>query len=230
MTRQTPTFSMELKKLPLFGLIAGVDEAGVAPLAGPVVAAAVILEPSTVGQLRSSNKWWYRIRDSKMLTHAARQELATQIIDNCVSFGIGSASVEEIDEINIFHARMLAMKRALSNLKPVPQLVLVDGNHSIPNIECKQICVVGGDAQILSIACASILAKVTRDDLLSKLHEEFPEYGFDKHKGYPTKLHYERLKQFGPCPQHRRSFNPVKLLLTTSRQSFLRSSPSIAAK
>lgn len=213
MTKFTPTSSFEMKYAAHRLSVAGVDEVGVAPLAGPVVAAAVILKARNVGRLRSKNKWWYNVRDSKQLSPEQREDLALIIAEHAECFGVGSASVAEIDEMNILRARLLAMKRAIENLKVTPHLVFVDGNRRIPDIACEQQCIVSGDEKILSIACASIIAKVTRDSFLRHLHADYPQYGFDQHKGYPTQMHYLRLKQFGPCAEHRRSFGPVKLLL-----------------
>jgi ribonuclease HII len=209
--KNKPSYLLEKRLLARYACIAGVDEAGVGPLAGPVVAAAVILEPADVKRGRAS--WWRGVRDSKMLSHKARERYMELILQHAASFGIGSASVSEIDEINILQARLLAMKRAVENLKTVPHRVLVDGNIEIPDATFSQECIVRGDAKVLSIACASILAKVTRDNILMKLHEQFPEYGFAQHKGYPTALHRQRLKQYGPCSEHRKSFAPVKKLL-----------------
>ncbi|MBI4054393.1 MAG: ribonuclease HII [Candidatus Doudnabacteria bacterium] len=196
------------------GAIAGVDEVGVGPLAGPVVAAAVVLDAAKAGKLRTKNKWWHPVKDSKLLSERERDDLVKIIFVNSVSVGVGSATVEEIDRLNIFHARLLAMKRAIESLKARPGFIFVDGNFMIPELSIPQRAIPDGDAKILSIACASILAKVTRDNVCKTLHAEYPEYGFDQHKGYPTKLHYDRLKQFGPCPAHRKSFAPVKLLLS----------------
>lgn len=212
-TKVFPTYGLELSLQATHRLIAGVDEAGIGPLAGPVIAAAVVLNPARVGNSRTKNKWWYEIADSKKLTSAARERLAGEIVRNCESFGLGRASVEEIDELNILRARLLAMKRAVENLKTVPEMILVDGTFVIPEINMPQRAIVRADEKILSVSCASILAKVTRDNLLMKLHEQFPQYGFDRHKGYPTKLHRERLEEFGPSPVHRKTFAPVAELL-----------------
>ena len=208
--QKTPTYFFELRQLSRSRFVAGVDEVGVAPLAGPVVAAAVILDPKKVGRLRTKNKWWFGVRDSKMLNHLRREELAKIIYANAISVGVGSCSVEEIDLLNIFQARLIAMKRAVESLKTLPDFVFIDGNASLPQLSVSQKCVVAGDQKILSVACASIVAKVTRDNILKNMHQRFPEYGFDKHKGYPTKLHQQKLKQFGPCEVHRKTFAPVR--------------------
>lgn len=208
---QKPNFSQELRYLKRFSVVAGVDEAGVAPLAGPVVAAAVVLDPDFV--VKKSARWLDEIRDSKLLTAGKREELMEHIVQNATSFGIGSSSVEEIDSLNILQARLLAMKRSIGSLKYMPQFVLVDGNRHIPGLAADQRIIVRGDRTVLSIACASIIAKVTRDNYLKKLHEEFPEYGFDRHKGYPTRLHFEKLTEHGPCIHHRKTFSPVRNIL-----------------
>jgi len=206
-------FSAEKKYLKKYLRVAGVDEVGVGPLAGPVVAAAVILDDRRITRFNNELSWWQRVRDSKKLSHKRREELVKVIFKNCKSFGIGSSSVEEIDQLNVLQARLLAMKRAVESLKLSPGIILIDGNYSIPGVSVKQQCVIRGDEKILSIACASIIAKVTRDNILKNLHNQFPQYGFDKHKGYPTKYHKEMIKTHGPCDVHRKTFNPIKELL-----------------
>jgi len=226
-TKIFPTYSLELSLQNTHRFIAGVDEAGIGPLAGPVIAAAVVLNPTRMGSLRTKKKrserlasrpprsaWWYEIADSKKLTALARERLAGEIVRNCESFGLGSASVEEIDELNILRARLLAMKRAVGNLKTVPEMILVDGTFIIPDLVTPQQAIIRADEKILSVSCASILAKVTRDNLLMKLHEQFPQYRFDQHKGYPTKLHRDKLAEHGPCAAHRKTFAPVAELLS----------------
>ncbi len=177
-------------------LICGVDEAGRGPLAGPVCAAAVILPRGF--EIPGLN-------DSKKLTEKKRDELYDVIISNAVSYGIAFASVEEIEEINILNAAMLAMNRAIAKLDPQPQLALIDGNRNSA-IEINSQCVVKGDAKCADIAAASILAKVTRDRYMLEMAEKYPEYHFEQHKGYGTKLHYEALREFGPSEIHRPSF------------------------
>ena len=181
------------------GLMAGVDEAGRGPLAGPVVAAAVILDDT---------KRILGLADSKVLTPLQRDKLYDKIREKALCCSVGSASVLEIDELNIFHATMLAMKRAVEGLRLKPAKVLVDGNR-LPKLDVLSEAIVGGDAKIKSISAASIIAKVTRDRMLEQLHEEFPHYGFASHKGYSTPEHLEALRVHGPCVHHRRFFSPV---------------------
>lgn len=180
-----------------YDVVCGVDEAGAGPLAGPVYAAAVILPRGLVIE---------GLNDSKKLTEKKRETLFDVICENAVAYAIAAASEAEIDEINILSARMLAMDRAIKMLSPAPDLALVDGNRSV-GIECENITVVGGDGKSMSIAAASVLAKVSRDRFVTEvLDKEYPEYCFAKHKGYGTKLHYEMLDQYGPSPVHRKSF------------------------
>ena len=185
------------------GLIAGVDEAGRGPLAGPVVAAAVILDE--LQPIRGLN-------DSKKLTARARERLFDEIHAKALCFCIAQASVEEIDALNILHATMLAMRRAVEGLRLRPHKVLVDGNR-IPVLRIAAEAIVGGDAKVKAISAASILAKVHRDRLCLQLHEQHPQYGFDGHKGYPTPVHLAALRAHGACPEHRRSFAPVREVL-----------------
>jgi ribonuclease HII len=187
------------------GLTAGVDEAGRGPLAGPVVAAAVILDDAK--RIRG-------LADSKMLTPLAREKLYDQIRDKALCCAIGEASVGEIDELNIFHATMLAMKRAVDGLRLKPARVLVDGNR-LPRLDVYCEAIVEGDAKIKSISAASIIAKVHRDRILAQLHEEFPQYGFAAHKGYSTPEHLEALRVHGACRYHRKGFSPVAATFTT---------------
>ena len=185
------------------GLVAGVDEAGRGPLAGPVVAAAVILDAQN--PIRG-------LADSKKLTEKRRLVLYEEIRAKALCCSIALANVEEIDRLNILHATMLAMKRAIENLRLPPVKVLVDGNR-VPEIRYDIEAIVGGDNLIAEISAASILAKVYRDQLLTDMGEKYPEYGFIKHKGYGTKVHLDALKLHGPCPEHRQSFAPVRLAL-----------------
>ncbi|PYF78646.1 RNase HII [Marinomonas alcarazii] len=185
-------------------LLAGTDEAGRGPLAGEVVAAAVILDPT---------RPILGLADSKKLTEKKREALYAEIIDKALAYAIASATVAEIDEINILHASMLAMSRAVSLLSVQPEHVLVDGNRLPPNLPCPAEAVVKGDARQEAISAASILAKVTRDRDIVKAAEIYPEYGFEKHKGYPTAQHLEAIRLYGITPIHRRSFGPVKKLL-----------------
>lgn len=185
------------------GLIAGVDEAGRGPLAGPVVAAAVILDD--LKPIRGLN-------DSKLLTPLARERLNVQIHAKALCFCIAQASVEEIDQLNILQATLLAMRRAVEGLRLRPNKVLVDGNQ-LPRLKIAAEAVIGGDAKVKAISAASILAKVYRDQLCQALHLEHPQYGFDGHKGYATPEHLAALKEHGVCRHHRRSFAPVRELL-----------------
>ena len=185
-----------------FRYIAGVDEAGRGPLAGPVVACALVLRDT---------RFRNRIDDSKKLTPSARL-LAYKEIVRKAHFGIGTVSERKIDEINIYNATKRAMQEAVGNLAVKPDLLLVDGNVKFTTrLRCSHI--IKGDSKSLSIAAASIVAKVTRDKVMERLHKKFPRYNFARHKGYGTKEHMARLKEHGPCPIHRRSFNPVKQLV-----------------
>ena len=177
-------------------LICGVDEAGRGPLAGPVCAAAVIL-PRNIEVVG--------LNDSKKLSEKSREKLYDEICEKAMSFGIAFASVEEIEELNILNAAMLAMNRAIAQLEPQPELALIDGNRSSA-IEINSRCVIKGDAKCADIAAASILAKVTRDRYMLEMAEKYPEYHFERHKGYGTKLHYEALREYGPCGIHRQTF------------------------
>jgi len=189
-----------------YQLIAGVDEAGRGPLVGVVVAAAVILDPSRPIQ---------GLGDSKKLSEKRREQLFPEIISQSLSWAIASASPAEIDQLNILQASLLAMKRAVEALSLQPDIALVDGNQR-PRLACRVEAIVKGDSKVAAISAASILAKVERDRLMRALHELYPLYGFDQHKGYPTASHLALLRQHGPCPEHRRSFGPVKLVLDQS--------------
>jgi len=181
--------------------VAGVDEAGRGPLAGPVVAAAVIFPTDF---LLSG------VDDSKKLSPERREQLYPQIIANCLGYGVSAVSVEEIDHINIYQAAMLAMRQALAQLSPGPQHVLVDGRN-IPQLTLPQTSIIKGDGLSFTIGAASIIAKVTRDRMMLDYHREFPQYGFDRHKGYATRSHLAALRQYGRCAIHRRSFHPRAL-------------------
>ncbi|WP_233848642.1 ribonuclease HII [Paraburkholderia sp. HD33-4] len=182
-------------------IVCGVDEAGRGPLAGPVVAAAVIFDPAKP-MIRG-------LDDSKVLTALKREALYDKIVERALAYCIASATVEEIDSLNILHATMLAMKRAVEGLSVVPTLVKVDGNRC-PTLSIRSEAVIGGDALVKSISAASILAKVTRDRMLVELHQAYPMYGFDAHAGYGTPQHLAALREHGPCEHHRRSFAPVR--------------------
>lgn len=196
----SPTFAYEQAHLARgFSRIAGVDEAGRGPLAGPVVAAAVILHEGICPD---------GVADSKALSPTLRERLHEELVGSC-SWSVGIAGVDEIDSLNILRATHLAMRRALDGLGPSADFALVDG-LPVPGLPVRHLAIVKGDARCLSIAAASIIAKVTRDRMMLALHEEFPQYGFDRHKGYGTPQHLRALAEHGPCPCHRRSFAPVR--------------------
>lgn len=176
--------------------VCGVDEAGRGPLAGPVCAAAVILPEGVIIE---------GVNDSKKLSEKKRESLFDVIREQALSYSIAYATVDEIEEINILNATMLAMRRAIDGLDIKADYAMIDGNK-IPPLDIDAECIVKGDAKSMSIACASILAKVSRDRLLYKYAEEYPMYGFDKHKGYGTKVHREAILKYGPCLYHRKSF------------------------
>lgn len=213
-----PSYKNETEKFSQgYSLVAGCDEVGVACLAGPVVACAVVLDPSSVEGRRTKSKWWYRVRDSKTVNEKERRILAEFILDNCLLHAYGVVAHETIDEINIYHASMLAMQHAVESLSDRPSFLFVDGNHPIKNLQVTvQEPVVNGDEKILSISAASILAKVLRDDILTKHHEIYPYYSFNKNKGYPTAFHRAALLEHGPCPIHRKSFLLVKQCMQRS--------------
>ena len=179
-----------------FTRICGVDEAGRGPLAGPVCAAAVILPHGCMLE---------DLDDSKKLTEKRREALYDRIIGQAVAYGIAFAEVEEIESLNILQATFLAMRRAVAQLDPQPELALIDGNRD-PGLTVPSQCLVGGDRRCADIAAASVLAKVTRDRYMRELAQRYPEYGFEQHKGYGTRAHYGALREFGPCPAHRLSF------------------------
>ena len=185
------------------GLYAGVDEAGRGPLAGPVVAAAVILDDL---------KPIKGLKDSKLLTARKRERLFDEIHAKALCFCIAQASVEEIDALNILQATLLAMRRAVEGLRLRPHKVLIDGNR-IPTLKIAAEAIIGGDNKVKAISAASILAKVHRDRLCQALHVQHPQYGFAAHKGYATALHLAALREHGACPEHRRTFAPVRDVL-----------------
>lgn len=188
------------------GLVAGVDEAGRGPLAGPVVAAAVILDE--LNPIRG-------LADSKVVAPRRRERLYDEIRAKGLCVSVAHATVEEIDRLNILQATLLAMRRAVEGLRLLPQCVLVDGNR-LPVLPMHAEAVVGGDAKVAAISAASIIAKVERDRLCAELHERHPGYGFDVHKGYPTPAHLEALRRLGPCEAHRTSFAPVRQAMESS--------------
>jgi ribonuclease HII len=193
--------------LPLFNylddVICGVDEAGRGPLAGPVFAAAVILDPARPIE---------GLRDSKKLTEARRDALAIEIKPHALSWSIAECSEQEIDTLNILQATMLAMRRAIEGLHILPTLALIDGNRC-PVVSVRAEAIIKGDDKVPAISAASILAKTARDHALGLLHLQYPHYAFDQHKGYPTALHLERLRLHGVSPVHRKSYAPVRALL-----------------
>ncbi len=187
----------------------GVDEAGRGPLVGSVVAAAVVLDPSKPIQ---------GLKDSKKLTAKVREELFDIIVRDAKAWCIAEANATEIDAINILQATMLAMKRAIEGLEKtlgqLPQKALIDGNRC-PKLDIQMEAIVKGDSKVPAISAASILAKVTRDRQMQVLHSSYPMYGFNQHMGYPTPMHFEALKQYGPCPEHRKTFAPVREVMET---------------
>ena len=183
--------------------VAGVDEVGIGPLAGPVLACAVILDPTT--PIAGLN-------DSKSISEKRRQSLAVEIKERALSVSVGRASVEEIDALNVLQASHLAMRRAVEGLSIVPGHILVDGNK-VPEFGISTEAIVQGDKTVPAISAASIVAKVTRDAELVALAKRYPEYGFESHKGYPTTKHRQVLRLIGPCPAHRRSYAPVQKAL-----------------
>lgn len=198
---------------PNAGLIAGVDEVGRGPLVGAVVTAAVILDPANPIQ---------GLADSKKLSEKRRLALYDEIVEKALSWSLGRAEPEEIDQINILHATMLAMQRAVAGLHITPEFVLIDGNRC-PALAMPSQAVVKGDSLVREISAASIIAKVTRDREMAELDLLYPEYGFAQHKGYPTALHMEKLTQHGATPHHRRSFAPVRNALLDAEIAATRS-------
>jgi len=202
-------FSLENE---LGGTVAGIDEAGRGPWAGPVVAAAVIFQGSAL-----PDEILNGVKDSKKLKPAVRDTLF-EIIQRHALVGVGQASVEEIDRINILQATMLAMKRALNDLGVVPDTALVDGNRA-PDLPCRVLTIIKGDDKSLSIAAASIIAKVTRDRIMVELDARYPGYGFARHKGYGTRAHSAAIARLGVTPVHRCSFRPIRMFLEESTES-----------
>ena len=201
-----PSFRFELR---CEGRVAGVDEAGRGPLAGPVYAAAAVID-----RTRAARKLLRMIDDSKKLSHAQREEAyEAMIASGVVQFAIAEASVQEIDRINILQATFLAMRRALQALGEQPEVVLVDGNRAPPQLSCRAETIVGGDAHSYSIAAASIFAKVARDRYMARLAETFPGYGWESNRGYGSAQHLDALTLLGPTPHHRMSFAPLNRLL-----------------
>jgi len=189
--------------------IAGIDEVGRGPLAGPVVAAVAVIDRTV-----AKRKLLRLIDDSKKLVRENREKAyEAMVASGCVRFAVGEASVEEIDRINILQATFVAMRRALQAMEQLPDIVLIDGNQVPPDLSCRAETIVGGDARSYSIAAASIFAKVTRDRYMCRLAESFPGYGWETNVGYKSPAHLAALKQLGPTPHHRMSFSPLKRLL-----------------
>jgi ribonuclease HII len=187
-------------------LVAGVDEAGRGPLAGPVVCAAVILDPQhTIPGLG----------DSKALRESVRERLFAQIQREAMAWHVEFVEAEEVDRLNIFQATLAGMARAVGKLHPAPSQALIDGTHVPPGLPCRAEALIKGDAREPAIMAASILAKVSRDRHMRQLHARYPAYGFERHKGYPTPDHLEALRRFGPCVEHRKSFAPVRQALAS---------------
>lgn len=209
MTARNPNLSLFAHGDEKTILMCGVDEAGRGPLAGPVFAAAVILDPARPIE---------GLRDSKKLSEIQRLALADRIKACALAWCIAESSVEEIDSLNILQASMLAMRRAVEGLKVQPELALIDGNRC-PVMPVRSEAIVKGDDKVPAISAASILAKTARDALLVSLHQAYPHYGFDQHKGYPTALHLDRLRQHGVSPVHRRTYAPVRALLVPAQTS-----------
>ncbi len=200
----TETLSLFTENLSQTEIICGADEAGRGPIAGPVYAAAVILDPDNPIE---------GLKDSKKLSEKKRDALAPMIKARAKAWAIASCSIEEIDELNILWASMLAMKRAIEALSVSPTLALIDGNKIPQGLSMPAEAIVKGDDKILEISAASILAKTARDAVMLELHGKYPEYGFDRHKGYPTAYHIQQLEKFGVSPVHRRSYGPVRKML-----------------
>ncbi|MGN0919011.1 MAG: ribonuclease HII [Oxalobacter sp.] len=201
----------DFEALPLFfedigikEIICGADEAGRGPIAGPVYAAAVILDPDNPIE---------GLKDSKKLSEKQRDALVPEIKAKARTWAIASCTIEEIDQLNILWASMLAMKRAIESLRVKPTIALIDGNHTPKGLTIPSEAIVKGDAKVPEISAASILAKTARDAVMMELHALYPEYGFDRHKGYPTAYHLQQLKKHGVSPVHRRSYAPVRQLL-----------------
>lgn len=189
-----------------YKLIGGVDEAGRGPLAGPVVAACVVIDSN----FKIDDAGLELVNDSKKLSAKKREELFGLIKKKALAVEIGIVNHETIDKINILQASFLAMRRAINKLKIEPDYILLDGKFKINKLEIPQTAIIHGDALVWSIAAASIIAKVSRDWLMSEIDKEYPLYDFAKHKGYGTKLHISKIMEYGPCPYHRRSFSPIK--------------------
>ncbi len=192
-----------------YKIIGGIDEAGRGPLAGPVVAACVLIDK----KFKIQNSELYSVGDSKRLSPKKRDKLFEIINSEFFRIGVGICDSQTVDRINVLQATFLAMKKAIGALKEKPEFIIVDGNSKLPNISIKQASIIKGDSKIFVVAVASIVAKVSRDRIMMKYHKLYPQYEFDQHKGYGTKLHMERLAKYGPCKIHRLSYAPVKRCL-----------------
>jgi ribonuclease HII len=214
-----PDYKREIESIAQgYSFAAGCDEVGVAPLAGPVVAAACILRADSIGKYRSKNKWYSRVRDSKTTSGKERETLLEEILKNIIAYGVGEVWQDEIDSLNIHHASLKAMRLAVEDMmSKLPNagekiFLFIDGRFKIPDIKVDQKNIIDGDALVLSISAASIIAKVHRDKIMKDLHEKFPVYGFDRHKGYATSAHRAAIKKYGPIAAHRKSFlKPVNI-------------------
>jgi len=202
-----------------FTNVVGIDEAGRGPLAGPVVAGAVILYPEVIEKIKKAPEYKL-IRDSKTLSASQRERAYGFIVQN-FKWGVGFSDEKAIDRVNILQAAFLAMKKAISDIKRKtegePEMILLDGKNPIPNISIRQESIIAGDRHIFSISAASIVAKVTRDRIMLAYHDKFPEYGFAKHKGYGTRLHFEMIEKYGLCEIHRKSFAKSKVSILSLR-------------
>ena len=205
-TQTLPLFTEDQSQIEI---ICGADEAGRGPIAGPVYAAAVILDPDNPIE---------GLRDSKKLSEKQRDALAPIIKEKAKAWAIASCTIEEIDELNILWASMLAMRRAIEALAVSPTKALIDGNRIPKGLAIPAEAIVKGDDKVQEISAASILAKTARDAVMLDLHEQYPEYGFDRHKGYPTAYHLQQLEKFGITPVHRRSYGPVRKILEKQHQ------------
>jgi len=212
--------SLMFSDLLIPGVCAGVDEVGRGPLAGPVYAAAVIIEPIHIPD---------GLTDSKKHTARQREALAREVRSRAAAWALGAASVAEIDELNILRASHLAMQRAVAGLDIRPELILVDGNL-LPKFTQPALAVVRGDGRVPAISAASVVAKVARDEQMAQLAQQYPGYGFDRHMGYPTRAHLTALQALGPTPEHRRSFAPVRRCLETGLSAQTKTVPAGAPK
>ncbi|MEA3398790.1 MAG: ribonuclease HII [Patescibacteria group bacterium] len=192
-------------------LLGAIDEAGRGPLAGPVAAACVVCGPN----FNVKDKTLERINDSKKVSAKEREKLYDIIFEKFADIGVGICGHDTIDRINILQATFLAMKKAVGSLKAKPNFIILDGKFNIPNLSIQQKAIIRGDSLSFSIAAASIIAKVSRDRIMRKMHIQYPQYGFDQHKGYGTKLHFKMLEEYGPCAVHRKSFAPIKKMINS---------------